>query len=280
MTGEHYWPCECRPYNEVLCDRIAMKTVRQIFQQKNGNNSSSSNKKLENLKLKIASDERHLPANLLADHRVTNRIDIECTEDFFFLDEDDFGEFRIDAEAFRATRNFTREIDIGSCDLKGFDFFFLEYFQNLECLSFYWVSNYHLAAWLTFLRFNSLKIIRSQLLSEWTEFPALVTGLSTISLKKNEIGDAVMDKILQWVIESSSIETLKYLDIEGNELITRIPKQISKFQNLESLHLDFNKMTSKTLFSRSLPYFSCSVEYLSLISMGIGKIEPGTFRGI
>ena len=306
INKEDYWPCDCRRDGPLLCDRIPLATVRQMCHQKRGkiSNQPSANKNVENLKLRIALNDWSLPTDLLADIIVRNKIEIECTvfnfngEGFPFMDpclgtaskfeknrnsknEEHSMPFRIDAASFQETRKFTREIDIRGCNLKGFDFRFLEGFHNLKILYFYSVINLHLAGWKTLpplKNLNSLDILEgSNELNEWIEFPALSMGLINISFVGNNIGDKAIDTILQWALDSPSAETLKHLDLGRNSL-SRIPRQLSSFKNLESLFLGFNQI--KTIYSGSLQFLAHSVKKLWLNSMDIDKIEPGSFRGL
>ena len=98
-----------------------------------------------------------------------------------------------------------------------------------------------------------------------------------VYLTNNLIGDVAMDRILQWIIDSPSVNTLRSLVIAESAL-TKIPRQFSSFSALERIVL-WRDPLNTTIRYGSLN-FSYPVSVLCLESCGIKFIEPGAFQGL
>ena len=274
--------------------------IHQSFKQKfEGNNSSN---KVENFHLKMIINDRILPSDLLANYRITDKIDLECTGDFndnrlfnrsrrsvdleeydyysmdYFESDESQNDFLIiDPLAFQNSRNFTQAIRIQNCDAKALNFSFLEGFQKLDNLIFLSVFNLDLADFPLLPSLQCFIIAQSTRVMQPHEIPLLATGLTRILLISNGIDDICMDQMLQPILASPTAETLKYLNIEGNDL-KRIPRQIASFKNLIGLYLGWNPKMAGIFRSGSIN-FSSSLEDLWLDSNGIDVIKPGAIQG-
>lgn len=96
----------------------------------------------------------------------------------------------------------------------------------------------------------------------------------------NDIGDATMDRILNWLIDTS-LDTLQHLYIDKNSL-RRFPAKISLFKKLEILCIQEQTINENGI--RILPNGSYarsgSLKVLKLNKCGIEIIEAGAFTGI
>ena len=190
----------------------------------------------------------------------------------------------IDPEAFNSSKNYAKYFEISFCDASGLNFKFLQGFNKLLNLSFYSISNVHLAAWDSFpilLEMHTLEITNSKGLDKWTQFPDAIKGLSYFELIGNEIGDAAMDRILQWILNSSpyAVFDLRHLKMKMSGL-TRIPRLLSTFRNLENIYFEGNQLKNQTIGTSSLNFSQHYIFSLFLSSCGINNIEPRTFNGM
>ena len=232
---------------------------------------------IESLELFVDPKNLEIPANLLSRHFVMNKMFILC---------ENIGtqKLKIHPDAFRSSRNFSRYVRISWCDLMGLDFFFLKDFAYLEHLVLYYNAQFSLAEWLTLPTTTlsncaNFDIFSSTGVDDWATFPVLIQGLITMDISSNKISDLAVDRILQWILDSPSISTLKKMDISYNEL-TEIPKKLLLFENLQEIDISFNPIDG-IIRAGSFKSFLTSKSYvLNLEMMGINKIEPGTFIGI
>lgn len=273
---DDYSPCICTATLWLMCDNISLEMVRQIFKGKNGNSGPLS---IETFKLKIPPKDKHVPANLLTEHFVWSDIDLKC------FDKGKEQKISIDPEAFSSSRNFTKILNISFCDISELNFSFLRGFDKLWKLSLYSVTNVHLADWKS-LPVNDLpgqfdfNLKNSKGFDKWTELPQPMKGIKYCDLSGNEMGDIAMGRILKWIVDSPSVDTLNHL-IMTNNALTQIPLQINSFPNLRLLNLDDNVLINATIRSGSLK-FSYSIRVVREVhfaSCGISTVEPGAFQG-
>ena len=220
--------------------------------------------------------ENVVPENLLAEHAVKYEISIKC------LEQIDGGNqsISIDQNAFSSSRKFAEIVKISSCDATDLHLLFTQNFEKLRIISFHSITNAHLIDWQSFPstlpKLTSFEIINSQGLDQWKEFPDIKQKIKSINLSGNEIGDATMDQILQWIAHSPSLDSLEFLSLEKNAL-TEIPHQLEYFYNLKKIILTGNPL-NQTIRSSSIniPY---QITEFSLNSCGITAFEPRAFQG-
>ena len=265
--GLDYSPCFCTEENFLSCDGIPLNSIAQLFEKMNSTNE------IENFELILQYSDQLIPANLLADHRVKNEMKLKCKNVFT-------QKLKIDRDVFNASRNYTDgAFLIDSCDLTGLDFFFLEGFDQLNELAFKRIANFHMANWYTLPHLPGLKVLNiycAMGLNEWSQFPVLLNGLYEISLTFDAINDDAINRILQWLLDSPTANTLKELDIQRNAL-TEVPRMISYFKTLTNVYMAFNDLSS-TLKSGSFK-LATAVSSIELFWTGIEKIDPGAFQG-
>lgn len=210
-------------------------------------------------------------------HRITDKIDLRCSKtDYFSLQQ-----LTVHPDAFRSSRNYTRSLKIAKCNLKRLDFAFFNGFSQVEKLIIVDSVNVHQIDWRSFVpspRFYSLEIQRCRL-NAWKTFPRLNVGLENVMLYSTDIGDATMDRTLNWLINTSS-ETLQDLSTPRGS-VRHFPTKISLFKNLKSFQL-YGQIIYDIGISY-LPYGSYvnsgSLRALQLSQCGIEFLEPGAFSG-
>lgn len=272
-NGTDYSPCSCaRRFDgvvSVICEEIPLAEVQTIFERNPGFD-------LFDLLLYPPASDLIIPANLLgSNHRVTNNIRFYCpyaTGDY---------QLRLDPYAFNSSKNSLLTITTYHCDLARLDFDFLSGFDQLDSIDIYYSSSVHLARWGTMPALpslSSLGVVESSDLNSWTIFPSLTVGLDFIFLINDGITDLAMERILNWVLQSSKT-TLTSLSVNDNSL-TRIPPQVAAFPRLTLLSFDGQATPPgiSSILAKDLN-FSTPISYLSAISSGISYIENGTFGG-
>lgn len=226
---------------------------------------------LESISVVVPLREQFIPADLLANYKA-RIISIECEDEVI-------QKISIHPKAFRASQNFTRNFFISSCDVGQLDFTFLNGFHGLQLIRFILANNFHLAVWTSLpplSHLTGLELFSSSGLDEWTSFPVLVQGLTEIFMHNTFLCDLSTDRILQWVIDSPSVNTLRYLHLDKN-FLTRIPKQIRALSKLNKLVLTGNKIT--TIEKESIYRNSSTRCEIFLDVNEISNIEPGAFQG-
>ena len=269
-SGEIYFPCECYRNNpsaglQVICYRIPLEEVYNVFRR-------TYSTYLERFVLDLLPSEspKIIPADLINNH-TADRIEISCKS----------GSLRADQQAFRSSKNTTTWLIITNCDLTGLDFGFLSGFDQLSLTYFSGLSNIGAANWNSFpslLSLNELTIYKSAGLNEWTSFPRLTRGLDRVHIQECDIQDAAMDRVLNWIAQSS-VDTLLRLEIEIN-FLTTVPLmlRVPSFSNLKTLYMGKQKTAIPVVPSGSFhgisPYYQLLVE-----DAGITKIDEGAFQG-
>ena len=255
----------------IKCNNILLSWIRQVFKEKEGRNGT---KVIGGFHLKMPPMDTNIPVNLLADHKA-GQIDLDCQ----LMNDGSHQRISINSEAFSSSRVFASVLKISSCDILGLTFAFLRGFKKLHTISFHSITNVHLAHWITLSSLPSLATFRiknSRGLDKWNAFPHPIYRLESIDIGMNEMGDEAIDRILQWIVDSPSVNTLKSLNLELN-VLTQIPHQLPSFKKLERIYLR-NNLFNQTILSGSLN-FSYPVKHVSLASCGISNIQPGAFQG-
>ena len=234
-----------------------------MFQQKVGWN------RIENLDLRLLSTDSFIPAHILAHHWVASEIYIEC--EYY----DSPSSLQIHRDAFWSSRKSTQLFYIFNCNISDLNFIFLEEFSNLTYIFLRSSIFVQLASLPPLPSLKYLNIQYNRGLELITMFPNLVNGIVTMQLNGNNIDDMTIDRILKWILESPSVDTLKELDISRN-VLTKIPHQIASFNMLNIINLGSNPLNN-TLRSGSIIFRNDSTLYLD--SCGIEFIEPGAFQG-
>lgn len=266
-TESGFCPCQSFYGIYVGCFNISMNVVSETF-----HNRTDQEIILGSFRLVVPLREQFIPADLLAHHQ-TKTISIECEDEVI-------QKLSIHPDAFRSSRNCTHQLRIETCDVSRLDFAFLTGFNNLEKFRIGHAINVHLAEWPSFpsslLHLKTFEIMRSSGVDEWTRFPVLIQGIEELDLHDCRIGDESIDRILQWVVHSPSVNTLKILSLEYNSL-TRIPRQIKLLGKLENLVLSINKIA---IIERGSFFRNSSTKCDIRLGMNeIRNIEPGAFQG-
>ena len=260
---QDYFPCRCS-VDSIICSDSPISTIADIFKRKSYKTSQTMN-----LHLLLPPDGTFLPADLLSNHQITSKIIIICKD---FISQ----RINIHQDAFRSSRNFISEFKIFACDSKGFDFLFMKDFRNMKSVEFNWNSNLHLANWTSFPLLSSLThfyIYDSNGLDEWTQFSFFHNRLSYFAMYNNYVGDECTSRILSWLLESPSAETLEVLILQDNGL-TKIPEEILFFKNLKIIALNNNCITN--IHRKS--FHSWPEVGLNLALNDIESIEDGAFE--
>ena len=257
LNPDDYLPCKCWDDNFILCYAIPLNVVRKIFKEP---------AKLEVIQIIVPLTEDIIPPNLFGDNHA-KKIILQC-------EEKSTQPLSIHRDAFNASREFTLDFAMLKFNLDGINFFFLKGFINLKTITFESIANIHLADWNYFplLPLLDTLIIKNMKLDDWIKFPMLDKGLKNIKLKENLICHGAMDLILQWLVDSKTVDTLESLEIFSSNLM-EIPKKLFSFKNLFHFKMDHNPI--KTLRSGS----KIKSVYVSLISCQIDTIEPDSFQG-
>ena len=227
---------------------------------------------MDNVEIFIPPQDSYVPPNVLSGHFVFGTIALKGQSQ-------GYQKLKIDPEAFSCTKNMTSSFEIANCDLSNEDFFFLKEFKMLTFFSIYSSANIHLANWknLPSLALHSINIFHCPTLDEWDRFLSMVNQfrLRSINLYDNDIGDKTMSRILKWLLESPSSESLNFLTINKN-LLTYIPSQISLFKNLKSIDISDNQLLS---FCTSSIITVRSLTSVALHFNNIQFLMPGALKG-
>ena len=223
-NNEDYSPCHCFFGLSVRCANIPVNEVAMFFKNNEGR---ERRQQMTFFILMIPpEDDAIIPADFLADQWITSTIEISCLSYKKAIE--------IDPNAFRLSRNFTQGLNMFSCDIAGLDFLFLSHFINIERLFFDSVVNLQMVNW-TSLKYlpglHYVKITGSLGLDDChTPFPFLSNELLAISLTKNFICKEAMERILDWIINSTAIKSLQMLEVHTNSYIGE-PLQISMLRH-------------------------------------------------
>lgn len=265
-NGDNYSPCTCSYGQVVYCKGKSLVEVRDAFSRTRAAN-------LTEVHLEPYWTDEVIPADLFGGtSRQIGYIELVCSRESQSL--------KVDPDAFRSVRNGTTRLAIQGCDTSRMNFTFLTGFNRLTQLWIYQSSGLRLSLPTLPSHLPSLSelfIYGCKGLNDWTKFPDLTRGLTTLKLHNNGLQDEAMDRILDWALDFSA-ETLQKLHIDRNAL-TVIPHQLTWFSRLT--HLDIRDQDSTGIpsileGSLSFPY---PVRYLSMSEAKIATIEPGSFDG-
>ena len=163
----------------------------------------------------------HYKENFLFDHRV-----LEMTLQCNIWEKK---ELTIHPEAFASSRNLMEEFGISYCDLSQLKFRFLVGFNRLSKFYIMDSVNVHMLNFPSLPNLTELVItLCPTALSNWTNFPNLTNGLTFLNVQDNGLNNQMLDRVLEWILNGPSRNTLSYIDLSGNTL-TRIPPQLRYF---------------------------------------------------
>ena len=275
-NGDDYSPCHCSDL-ALHCRNVSVDVIAPLIAHKESKNNTNHQLDLFGLTTQPINNI-FIPAHLFGNVLVMAAIRLQCGTISVRATQ----RMRIHTNAFRSSENITNVMSIVACDLSALDYLFLNGFHQLKTLAIDWAVNVHLANWTTLPPLSGLKILNitnSEGLNKWIhKYPELVSGLIEFKLISCNIGDVVLDRMLQW-LQNSSSNALEVLYLKNNTL-TKIPQQLPFFKKLSSINLDFNPLSTALhnasfIFSQR-PFFLT----ISLRSCGIDIIQPDAFQGL
>lgn len=239
--NENYSPCYCSTDSngniyvacELFCDKDGCyKEIQKVFRRKSIQLLPQGGCKYYTTTL---------PADLLSDKLFKEIL----VGDHQTVYNSGLAKMAFDPLVFHATQNYTTKIALKHLDfyaqrdmnfLSGFSklkYLFIIDYVNLEAFEYFppLLS-------LSSLYINSCKISSKCLIT----FPDITPAkLEYLSLFDNYLDDQAADAILSLVANSSSFNSIHYIDMSKNNL-TSIPANISSFVNLNHLDLQENKI--------------------------------------
>ena len=210
--------------------------------------------------------------DIFVNHRVTDTIELSGHSHF-----PEQVRLEIHSEAFRSSRNFTKQVKIYSCDLEMLNFAFLTDFCQLTDLLIKNSINVRMSNFPQLPSLMNLQIIQCTGLNGWIEFPRSISSLEYINLQGNGLNDERMYAILEWILKSPSSDTLNRLDISFNKL-TRIPIQLKSFAMLTRIYLN-NQQNPGFGFVKLTLSLTAPLAFLDLSSCNITGFHPDSFKG-
>ena len=90
------------------------------------------------------------------------------------------------------------------------------------------------------------------------------------------LNDSEMSRILEAFLDHPNVSALGKLSLSNNRL-TKIPKQIRQFTQLDYVNLDYNEIAS---IKKGDFYFRKTLKKLLLGGNWLTFIEPGAFQGL
>lgn len=220
--------------------------------------------------LPVAEKDAILPAGLLSDKR-SEIIRLACAwGSSTTLD--------IHPDAFRSSSDYTKQFIISDCDLAPVDFNFLAEFNGLSLFSIYSSQNIQCLESLPLLpQLKEFDIYDCSGFGQLNNFPTdALPALEIFKLNSNQLDDRVVELILK-TIATSSGGTLLSLSVNNN-LLTRIPEQLSSFPKLAKFYIANNNISLVT--SGSLTFTAPNVDAIYMPSVSLATIEPGAFQGL
>ena len=298
--ADDYWPCSCRAFRmapnvqhvanqsnaaasnstkmmvvfenrvEVTCSRISAKEISQIFSR----SSFNIRRDIYKVELKFSpnsgSNSIRLQPDVFDDDRV-GRIRLVCPDQKHRLS--------IHPSAFRASRDYSKEVFIEGCDLRRLDFAFLKGFKALNELYIHYsvIGNFEGLPELPALRLLDIRHCGEHHHGFKWNVTRLPSELQVLRLDHNDLDDGTVAKI----IRSASNSSLSDLILSKNR-ISRIPEGLATFTTpLRRLKLVGNTIPyiDKESF-RHLEEDDGSI-HLSVLNLGrvsLNSIQPGTFH--
>lgn len=260
-----------------MCNKVPIEEVQAIFRR-------TSPLTLDSIRLNLTPDsDKIVPADIFGNKRADIlRIQYSAVKG---RDTSNSLRLQVDPNAFRFTKNYTTKFMLDTLDCSALDFRFLSEFTQLTNLTIYRMENMALCLQnLTKLpqTLTNLEISYPNGMNELTSLPTLTNGLKVSYFWGFPLSDPtrkwnveVMDKILDWVLNSSA-DTLHSLSFCRMNLLTEVPSQIVSFKALNKVWLKYNKLSTIKIGSFS---FKVPVARLDLIGNGITEIESGAFQG-
>lgn len=272
---EDYSPCRCGEYPGfglyVVCELVSIDNIVSVFNRTNDAN-------IFWLQLRPLPDVInrgvHLPPDLLSGKRA-RAIDLYCPS----VVNGDLYKLTIDQNAISSSRDLMEYFYILGCDLTGqADFNFLTGFNKLTNLYMYDSRNVQGFQYLPALpNLGTLSINQCSGLELVNNFPASsFSVLQQVHLTDNQLNDELAGKILNSLVSSTSVDTIKVLSLAYNQL-TLIPEQIPLFTRLNDLSLSGNHLPYMP--SPPLEFQVSVVDRLAFTNVSLISIEPGALKG-
>jgi len=224
--------------------------------------------------LTLSSIDRFIPRDIFFDKRTTQLI-IRSTQST---------SLEIDEEAFRSTKQYTKNLILNRIECSLLNLNFLSGFEKLTKLTFANIDNIHncLPTLPSLRNLIKLEIDNCVGMHQLYNFPKLTNGLESVQLFGRENyfdelwDDATISRVTDWLLDSSA-NTLKELQFEDLKQMTKIPHQISSFKSLNKLWM-FN--TNISSIRAGTIVFAVPVSVLGIEASGLKEIEPGAIQGI
>ena len=183
----------------------------------------------------------------------------------------------IHPEAFRYSRNVTNYFTFDAFEMRNFNWSFLAGFNQLTNISIHYSFNVQISNLPSLPSLIELKIRWSTGLNNMTHFPFLSNGLFGLVIQYCGLNDQAVDRILNWIQNGPSNNTLICIYLSGNAL-SQIPRQLySAFTNLTSINLDRQKKPGFGIISDLS--FLTPIKTLNLSFCHISDIKPHSFTG-
>lgn len=269
--AEDYTPCTCQGCRgtwRLTCDGVTANELRDVLRKTTVTVFQAVDISLS--KESSAANLEDIPMDVLEGKRASS-IRLACSAREHQL--------RVDAEAFASTKQSTNRFEINHCDLSKLNLTFLADFNEITSFNLINSTHVHLAL-------PSLPKLRNLTswfgisycsgLNELRDYPPpLAAGLGVLYLTKSEMNDDAMDRMLDWIL-SSSKDTLWAIHMNDNHL-TRMPKQLSSFTQLSTVHADGNAIS--VVSTDSVVFTGSTLISLSLHNCKIELIQPNAFKG-
>lgn len=273
-----YLPCVCRVDDAtgmytVYCFDVSVNSITATFHK-------YPNVELFYVELYLDADVDTLPPNLIDTNKALQlRLKSRAPK----LNN----RLTVDIDAFAASRDFTTEIILSYWAFNNLDFRFLTKFSKLEKLTFNTVRGFG-GSLATIPPLPSLRAIAFEFCRELdylTVYPSLDHGLEEFyvvnsGLQDSDLHDGSLSRMLQSLLESSK-DTLKYLRIVSNLMLTRIPPEVGMFTALSEFQITQNSYDPQILPSGIFNYSSSASapEKMIMFYESIKQIEWGAFIG-
>jgi len=256
---------------DVVCDLVTIGDILEIFDR-------VARTTFDSITLNIRKTEKVIPADLLSNKKAEKLI-----LEFERIDNSQQKLRKVSPDAFRATKSYTKHIELNSIDHSDLNLGWLSGFVQLSTLSFTWNLN----LWNSFPTLPSLPSLTILDIyqcvvgiKDMEEFPSLGNGLKFFEFYPSvEEDEESLNRVLDWLLLSSA-ETLEFLKINSVANMTGIPSQISSFKALKFLSYN-NEHKSTTILKKGALSFKVPVTNLRLFVNGVTifEIEPGAFQG-
>lgn len=272
---EDYSPCYCGDYPGfglyVVCELVSIDNIISVFNRTNDAN-------IFWLQLRPLPELPNrgvvLPPDLLSGKRA-RAIDLYCPS----VVNGDLYKLSIDENALTSSYDLMEYFYILGCDLiDQTDFNFLTGFNKLTNLYMYDSRNVQ-----SFQNLPALPNLGTLSINQCTgfelinNFPASsFSSVQQVHLTDNYLDDQLAGRILNSLVSSTAINTVKVLSLAYNRL-TLIPEQIPLFTQLNDLSLSGNYLPYMP--SPPLDLQVSIVDRLAFTNVSLISIEPGALRG-